>query len=403
MNSDNLLNSKGEYNRCQLPRLGVKMGERVIENEKESREMTENEIYLAVRENHKRKDIETDQPVNKKRRTKKEWGKPEKKAPEKRKSENQLKEISGKIPRLTLEQASSPGQQPECNHLGLVQASSPVSGQHPQCHLPTLVQASSSDPGQLLGCHLPVVVQARSPGQQPEDQCPVLVQASSPCQQLVWEPSCALLTAQASDASKVQPNQRYEADSRSQSVSLAFNKSDQANLGIVKEDDKSEDYRSSLMSKRLQAKDSSCNKEFMVSKINLPSNIKSKNENVNSSKFKFTPTNKSIRTLIEMFENSPKTSRTTISKPGPPSSTTHRIATATTTHETKPAKQTKNRASAPTNRTQGKQKRKPVLPTGFKYRKISDHFEIRGRRPDQPIKESDQANKPTQSKFEVSC
>ena len=142
----------------------------------------------------------------------------------------------------------------------------------------------------------------------------------------------------------------------------------------------------------------------MVSQTNLASNFKSRNENVNengkNSKFNFTPTNKSVRTLIEMFEKSPKTSISTISKPGP--STTHHIATATANHNRDPAKNKANQTTRPSTPTTKNRKRKPVLPT-FKYRKISDHFGINGRRPDQAIKESDQVKKPTQSKLEVSC
>ena len=47
LNAQNVLNSKAEYNRCQLPRLGVKMGEKCQE-EKETKEMTETEIFTSI-------------------------------------------------------------------------------------------------------------------------------------------------------------------------------------------------------------------------------------------------------------------------------------------------------------------------------------------------------------------
>ena len=54
LNSKNSLNSKSEYNRCQIPRLNVKMGE-IDVKEKKQKLMTESEIDLAVMDNEKRK------------------------------------------------------------------------------------------------------------------------------------------------------------------------------------------------------------------------------------------------------------------------------------------------------------------------------------------------------------
>ena len=80
MNANKTLNSKGEYNRCQLPRLGVKMGERDAYIEKERyEELTENEIFHAVRRDHKRKEgdkheLSCDQPASKKIKMRKPEG-----------------------------------------------------------------------------------------------------------------------------------------------------------------------------------------------------------------------------------------------------------------------------------------------------------------------------------------
>ena len=53
LNEDKVLNSKGQYNRCQLPRLTVRMGERVIEDRKEVEQ--DNTMYLEdVRRGDKR-------------------------------------------------------------------------------------------------------------------------------------------------------------------------------------------------------------------------------------------------------------------------------------------------------------------------------------------------------------
>ena len=56
MHASKTLNSKGEFNRCQLPRLGVKMGERDVGCDKAKIELTENDIFQAISENHKRKE-----------------------------------------------------------------------------------------------------------------------------------------------------------------------------------------------------------------------------------------------------------------------------------------------------------------------------------------------------------
>ena len=56
MNADYVLNSKGEYNRCQLPRLGVKMGKKDVGEI--VKEMTEADIFSSVFENKKRKDCQ---------------------------------------------------------------------------------------------------------------------------------------------------------------------------------------------------------------------------------------------------------------------------------------------------------------------------------------------------------
>ena len=59
MNMRTVLNSKGEYNRCQLPRLGVKMGVRDVTEKGETEEMTEKDIFSAVVESKKRRDGKT--------------------------------------------------------------------------------------------------------------------------------------------------------------------------------------------------------------------------------------------------------------------------------------------------------------------------------------------------------
>ena len=64
MNGENLLNSKGEYNRCQLPRLGVQMGTRSILDEEEVVEMTEEEIISSLTEDKKRKKKKENNEVN---------------------------------------------------------------------------------------------------------------------------------------------------------------------------------------------------------------------------------------------------------------------------------------------------------------------------------------------------
>ena len=93
MNASKTLNSKGEYNRCQLPRLGVKMGERDASDAKAGVDMSENDTYQALREVHKRKEVDQPevclgQPADKKRKTK--MRKPEIKCPVKRLREREL-------------------------------------------------------------------------------------------------------------------------------------------------------------------------------------------------------------------------------------------------------------------------------------------------------------------------
>ena len=56
MHADNVLNSKGEFNRCQLPRLGVKMGEKSICEEEPAQEMTEKDVLESVQMDRKRKE-----------------------------------------------------------------------------------------------------------------------------------------------------------------------------------------------------------------------------------------------------------------------------------------------------------------------------------------------------------
>ena len=69
MNVATVLNSKGEFNRCQLPRLGVKMGEKDVQGEEVTREMTENDIFSSVRDCRKRRDERTEEvPRQNKRR-----------------------------------------------------------------------------------------------------------------------------------------------------------------------------------------------------------------------------------------------------------------------------------------------------------------------------------------------
>ena len=64
MNVETILNSKGEYNRCQLPRLGVKMGERDAQEKSMQAEMNEAEIFSCIKDSSKRRDdwVESSQP-----------------------------------------------------------------------------------------------------------------------------------------------------------------------------------------------------------------------------------------------------------------------------------------------------------------------------------------------------
>ena len=56
MHAGNVLNSKGEFNRCQLPRLGVKMGEKSVSDKEPEKEMTEKDIFYSVQMDRKRKE-----------------------------------------------------------------------------------------------------------------------------------------------------------------------------------------------------------------------------------------------------------------------------------------------------------------------------------------------------------
>ena len=58
---DTILNSKSEYNRCQLPRLSIKMGERDVNPERVTGHLTETDIELALEDTRNRK-RENDQP-----------------------------------------------------------------------------------------------------------------------------------------------------------------------------------------------------------------------------------------------------------------------------------------------------------------------------------------------------
>ena len=84
---DNILNSKSEYNRCQLPRLNVKMGENDFHKERVTAQMTETEIEHALEDNNNRK-RENEQPEvahqPKSKRIKTRTKKPTKMSPKKR-------------------------------------------------------------------------------------------------------------------------------------------------------------------------------------------------------------------------------------------------------------------------------------------------------------------------------
>ena len=63
------INSKGQYNRCQLPRLTVKMGKKVMEDNDSTKEWTDDEIRDALKaELRKRKDEQKPEPRPRKRR-----------------------------------------------------------------------------------------------------------------------------------------------------------------------------------------------------------------------------------------------------------------------------------------------------------------------------------------------
>ena len=73
MHAKTVLNSKGEYNRCQLPRLRVKMGVRDVADEVKIKEMTEADIFTSIFEDRKRKGEKKKEPhqqTRKKRKTK---------------------------------------------------------------------------------------------------------------------------------------------------------------------------------------------------------------------------------------------------------------------------------------------------------------------------------------------
>ena len=98
MNSEIVLNSKGEYNRCQLPRLGVKMGERNMEDSPPEKEMTDAELLDAIKEDRKRVENENEiaQPSSKRRKIR--TRKPEMKLPTKRTREIEPnKQVSKKL------------------------------------------------------------------------------------------------------------------------------------------------------------------------------------------------------------------------------------------------------------------------------------------------------------------
>ena len=66
---DNLLNSKGEYNRCELPRLRVEIGQRPwVESGESKDEMTLQEEEMEIREDRKRDQRDCQGPPSKRRR-----------------------------------------------------------------------------------------------------------------------------------------------------------------------------------------------------------------------------------------------------------------------------------------------------------------------------------------------
>ena len=72
---DNILNSKGEYNRCELPRLRVEIGERPWLESGDKTEVTVQEEETEIGEDRKRdqrdsqEDQESQEPSRKRRRT----------------------------------------------------------------------------------------------------------------------------------------------------------------------------------------------------------------------------------------------------------------------------------------------------------------------------------------------
>ena len=99
MNQENVLNSKGEFNRCQLPRLGVKMGERNIDCEEKVKELNENEIFSSIHDKKRREyKGELQEPSGKKRKIngKYKMSSPELKKAIKRRREDQADPSSAK-------------------------------------------------------------------------------------------------------------------------------------------------------------------------------------------------------------------------------------------------------------------------------------------------------------------
>ena len=74
MNTKNILNSKGEFNRCQLPRLGVKMGEKNMDCEETIEEMNELDIFSSINDKKRKEkqgdEGETNCPASKRRKFK---------------------------------------------------------------------------------------------------------------------------------------------------------------------------------------------------------------------------------------------------------------------------------------------------------------------------------------------
>ena len=77
MNGSGILNSKGEFNRCQLPRLSVQMGEMVVKEHDNILEMTEEEVEDEIertrtkKRNHRESEMNeaVEHPAKKRRKT----------------------------------------------------------------------------------------------------------------------------------------------------------------------------------------------------------------------------------------------------------------------------------------------------------------------------------------------